>query len=132
MALFLMIGTVNFASDISPKAFSVEGKTISPIEEIGEQNFSIKIEKGYVVVEFFAHWCGSCQAFEPIFTKVAQDMQESVTFYKVDIDTSWSLVEQYGVENIPTLIIFRGGIEASRHASEMAEESLREFILANF
>jgi thioredoxin 1 len=61
-----------------------------------------------VVVDFWAPWCGPCQAVAPILEQLAAS-QDRVEFVKVDIDQSPSYASRYGVLSIPTTILFEGG-----------------------
>ncbi|CCB85624.1 thioredoxin family protein [Parachlamydia acanthamoebae] len=101
------------------------------VEEITEENFYSKTQERPTLIDFYAPWCGSCIIFEPTFVKIAQEMRERVIFYKVNIDTSWNLLEQYEIVSIPTLIFFKDGREINRHEGELPENSLKAFIYSN-
>ena len=58
------------------------------------------------VIDFNATWCGPCRKLSPILDKLAQHYKGIVDFYSVDIDKSPSVAEAYGIEGIPTVIMF--------------------------
>ena len=65
---------------------------------------------GITLVDFWASWCGPCRQFGPIFEQTA-DENPDVTFAKVDTQAEQALAGQLGIMSIPTLMIFRDGIQ---------------------
>jgi thioredoxin 1 len=62
-----------------------------------------------VVVDFFADWCGPCKMMPPILKEVKQKAGDRATIIKMDIDKNRYYADKYGIQSIPTLIIFRNG-----------------------
>jgi len=67
-----------------------------------------------VLVDFTATWCGPCQRLAPTLETLSKEFEGKATFVKVDIDESPNLAEQYGVEGVPTLMLFKGGEPVDR------------------
>ena len=79
------------------------------MEILTEKNLKKKIEKGFVIVDFFANWCGPCRMMAPILEDVAKELGEKVNVYKVDVDESENLARKYGIMSIPSIFIFKNG-----------------------
>ena len=65
---------------------------------------------GIVLVDFWAGWCGPCQAFAPVY-EAAAEKHENVTFAKVDTEAEQALAGGLGIQSIPTIMAFRDGIQ---------------------
>lgn len=65
-------------------------------------------EKGIVVVDFWATWCGPCKMIAPIVEELDEEMS-NVKFVKVDVDKNLQIANQYKIVSIPTLKIFKDG-----------------------
>jgi thioredoxin 1 len=62
-----------------------------------------------VLVDFYATWCGPCKAVPPILKQTKDTLGDKVTIIKVDIDKNGPLANQYKVQAVPTLILFKSG-----------------------
>ncbi len=81
-----------------------------------------------VLVDFFATWCGPCQAQAPIVDEVASEFAGKAVVGKLDTDQAIEIARQYGVMSIPTLIIFKNGEPAERFTGVQEKETLAEAI----
>jgi thioredoxin 1 len=66
-----------------------------------------------VLVDFWAEWCGPCHAVSPILDKIAAEREGELKLVKVNIDEEQDLAMRYGVQSIPTIILFKGGEPAA-------------------
>ena len=62
-----------------------------------------------VVVDFFAEWCGPCKMMPPILQEVKSKVGDRVSVLKMDIDKNPHYTQRFGIQAVPTLIIFRQG-----------------------
>lgn len=79
--------------------------------------------KGKVLVDFFATWCGPCQMLSPIIDQLANEVTD-VKICKVDIDKAEELTNEYGVEVVPTLILFENGDVLKSVSGVMAKPAI--------
>jgi thioredoxin 1 len=66
-----------------------------------------------VIVDFWAEWCGPCHAVSPILDKIAAEHEGELKLVKVNIDEEQELAIRYGVQSIPTMILFKDGEPAA-------------------
>ena len=62
-----------------------------------------------VVVDFFAEWCGPCKMMPPILKQVKEAVGDKVTILKMDVDKNQEYAQKWGIQSIPTLMIFQKG-----------------------
>lgn len=82
-------------------------------------------EKGTVLVDFWADWCGPCKMIAPILDEIAEERPD-VKIAKVNVDEQMELAQQYKVSGIPTLLVFReGNLEETSVGIKPKEELLK-------
>jgi thioredoxin len=88
---------------------------------------AIVAENSFVLVDFWAEWCGPCRQFGPIFERVS-DKHPDITFAKVDTEKEQELSAMAGIKSIPTLMMFRDGILLFNQAGAAPESALEDII----
>ncbi len=69
-----------------------------------------------VLIDFFATWCGPCQAMMPVLEQLKEDMGEQVRILKIDVDKNQALATQFQVRGVPAFMIFKNGQQVWRGA----------------
>ena len=82
---------------------------------------------GVVLVDFWADWCGPCKSFAPIFEE-ASEKHTDVSFAKVDTEAEQQLSGALGIRSIPTLMIFRDGIQLFSQPGAIPAHALDDLI----
>ncbi|MBO5572617.1 MAG: thioredoxin [Clostridium sp.] len=92
-------------------------------------NFEEEVLKSEVpvLVDFWATWCGPCQALSPIVEEVAGEV-EGVKVGKVDVDDQDKLARKYKIFSIPTLLVFKNGEVAERSVGAVPKEKILEML----
>lgn len=82
-----------------------------------------------VLIDFWAPWCGPCRMVAPVLEKLARDLQATHVVAKVNVDEEPELAAQFGVQGIPTLLLFKGGKVVAKTVGFQPEPALKQFIL---
>jgi thioredoxin 1 len=101
--------------------------------EFTDANFAAEVLKSDkpVLVDFWAPWCGPCKMVGPIVEKLAKELDATVKIGKVNVDDNPQISGEYGIQSIPTLMLFKGGKVVGTTMGFSPEPKLRAFIEAH-
>ena len=95
-----------------------------PVIELTSQDFDQKkSENELLLVDFWAEWCGPCKSMHPIFSRMARKYK-SVRFARVNVDNAQDIARRYGVQSIPTFIMFKNGEVANTMVGAVGEPGI--------
>ena len=81
-----------------------------------------------VVVDFWAEWCGPCRMIAPALEEIAGTLNGKVKIVKLNVDENPQTAAKYGIQSIPTLMIFKNGQMASRQIGAAPKQKLEQWI----
>jgi len=100
------------------------------VGKVSDANFESEVLKasGPVLVDFWAEWCGPCKQIAPVLEELSGTLGAKVKIVKLNVDESPSTASKYGIQSIPTLMIFKNGQMASRQIGSAPKQKLEQWI----
>ena len=98
-----------------------------------DEDFDSKIKNENVsVIQFSAAWCGPCKSLKPIMDRLAENYKDKASFYYADIeDGGINTGSVAGIRGVPTVIIYKKGVEVDRKVGGVQESIMKEFLEKN-
>jgi len=93
---------------------------------LNKDNFKKSIANGVALVDFWAEWCNPCKMQLPIIEEFSREMEGKATVGKVNVDEQLELAQSFGIQSIPTLILFKDGEPVKKLVGLHSKESLYE------
>ena len=101
--------------------------------EFKDEDFENKIKNEDIsVIQFSASWCAPCKALKPVMDKLSEEYKERGNFYITDIeDSGINTGSSAGIRGVPTVIIYKKGVEVDRKVGGVPESNMKEFLDKN-
>lgn len=100
------------------------------IVELNARSFDLTIQKGVVLVDFWAPWCGPCHMQTPILHDLARRLGDQATIAKVNVDDAPELAARFDIRSIPTLILLKDGNVVRQFVGVQSQPVLAKAVLA--
>ena len=102
----------------------------SSVEHVGADSFHEKVLQSEVpvLVDFYADWCRPCRALGPVLEELAKETPNA-KIVKVNVDREPELADRFGIESIPSLIVFRDGRSTARHSGLANKATLQRLLV---
>ena len=103
------------------------------IRHVTDASFEADVLKaeGYVLVDYWAEWCGPCKMIAPVLDDVAETYAGKLTIAKLNIDENAETPAKHGVRGIPTLMLFKDGQVAATKVGALSKSQLTAFLDAH-
>lgn len=102
---------------------------VAYVTELNSENYErFTTDNNLVLVDIWATWCGPCKMISPIVDELSVDFQGTLSVGKLDADTNREIVQELGVRNIPTLLLYKNGEIVDKSVGAASKEKLTEMI----
>lgn len=101
------------------------------VKKINQNEFAAMDKSGVSVLDFNATWCGPCKMLAPVLEEVSEELDGQANFYSVDTDENPDLAREYGIMNIPAIVVLKDGQKVDMNVGFVPKEALADFISKN-
>lgn len=102
------------------------------ISNVTDQNFSAETSSGLVLVDFWAPWCGPCKMIAPVLEELDAEIGDKIKITKLNVDENQQTAANFGVMNIPTLLVFKDGEVVDKMVGFQPKDALVSVLQKHF
>ncbi len=101
------------------------------VKKITTEEFNSMDKSGISVLDFNATWCGPCKMLGPVLEEVSEEMADDAKFFSIDTDENPDLAKEYGIMNIPAIVVLKDGQKVDMNVGFVPKEALKDFVSKN-
>lgn len=103
---------------------------MSQIPMLNSEQFSTDVEngQGYVLVDYYADWCGPCKMVAPVLEQLAEEYRDSLSIVKLNADQNPQILGKFGVRGLPTMMLFKDGEPLDTAVGAQPYTALKKFL----
>lgn len=98
------------------------------MKELTNQTFDAAIASGLILVDFWATWCGPCRMQTPILEELSRELSGNKKIAKVNVDQERDLALKFGIQSIPTILVFQEGRLVDRLVGVRMKDELKQIM----
>lgn len=98
------------------------------MEELTNQTFDAAIASGLTLIDFWATWCGPCRMQTPILEELSRELSGNKKIAKVNVDQERDLALKFGIQSIPTILVFQEGRLVDRLVGVRMKDELKQIM----
>ncbi len=98
------------------------------VKHLTDAAFKAEVATGTTLVDFWAPWCGPCRMVAPILDELSKDFAGKATIAKINVDEEPSTAADYGIQSIPTLLLFKDGKLVNKLVGAQPKANLAAFL----
>ncbi len=98
------------------------------VKHLTDAAFKAEVAQGTTLVDFWAPWCGPCRMVAPILDELSKDFAGQATIAKINVDEEPNTAADFGIQSIPTLLLFKDGKLVNRMVGAQPKANLAAFL----
>lgn len=98
------------------------------LAEVTDTTFQSETEKGLVLVDCWAEWCGPCRMVAPVLEELSKDYDGKMEIKKLNVDENGDTAQRLGIQSIPTLLLYKDGQLVDKIIGALPKPQIKSFV----